>query len=370
MMKAGSLAEWKDAMALRAHPGSNFIFADAAGNIFYMWNAAVPVRPHPAGGDQAVPAARTGEVWTDLHDLEALPQLLNPPGGYVRNENDPPWLTNLRQPLDPTRFPGYFEPDGPLSLRSQHSALLIDNDTRLSLEDVVRLKHSDRMLLADRVKPDLIAAVRAALRDGTFEDDEEVGIAAAAALVASWNNSTAAASRGSVLFAEWWRLYTEVVEGEPFAEPWTADAPLSTPRGLAHPQLAGARFLDAMRETAARFGSWDVPWGDVHRLRRGNVNEPVSGCPGALGCFRMLNFSAAEDGRRVASGGDGWVLAVELTSPPRGYSILAYGQSLKPDSPHYDDQAALFARGEMKNVAYTRADVERQAVRRYHPGLE
>jgi acyl-homoserine-lactone acylase len=370
MMQASSLAEWKAAMRLRAHPGSNFIYADAAGNILYLWNAAIPVRPHPPGGGRAVPATRSEEVWTDLHDLDTLPQLLNPRGGYVRNENDPPWLTNLRQPLDPAEFPPYFESDGPLSLRSQHSALLIDNDTRFSLEDVVRLKHSDRMLLADRVKADLIAAVRAALRDGTLEDDGGGAIANAVAVIERWNNTAAADSRGAVLFAEWWRLYTEVVEGDPFAESWRRDAPLATPRGLAAPGLAAVRFADAMRETAGRFGSWDVAWGDVHRVRRGTVDEPASGCPGALGCFRVLNFSAGDDGRRVAAGGDGWVLAVEFTSPPRAYSILAYGQSLKTDSPHHDDQAALFARGSMKPVAYTRADVERDAVRRYRPGAE
>jgi acyl-homoserine-lactone acylase len=357
-------------MRLRAHPGSNLIYADTAGNILYLWNAAVPVRPHPAGAGNAVPAARTEEVWTDLHDVDVLPQLLNPQGGYVRNENDPPWLTNLRQPLLPADFPPYFEPDGPLSLRSQHSLLLIDNDLRFSLEDVVRLKHSDRMLLADRVKDDLIAAVRAALRDGSFEDDATVAVADAVALLEQWNNTAAAGSRGAVLFAEWWRLYSEGVEGEVFAEPWRAEAPLSTPRGLAHPTLAGARFVDAVRETAARFGSWNVAWGDAHRVRRGDVDEPASGCAGALGCFRVLNFSAADDGHRVASGGDGWVLAVEFTTPPRAYSILAYGQSLKTDSPHHDDQAALFARGKMKPVAYTRAHVERDVVRRYRPGAE
>jgi acyl-homoserine-lactone acylase len=370
MMQARSLADWEGAMRLRAHPGSNFIYADAAGNILYIWNAAIPVRRDTAGGDHAVPATRTDEVWTDLHDLDALPQLLNPRGGYVRNENDPPWLTNLRQPLVPADFPPYFEANSPLSLRSQHSALLIDNNTRFSLEDVVRLKHSDRMLLADRVKADLIAAVRAALRDGTLGDDKEGAISNAVALIERWDNTAAAASRGALLFAEWWRLYTEKVEGDAFAEPWRADAPLSTPRGLAHPELASVRFADAMRETAERFGSWDVAWGDLHRVRRGNVDEPASGCPGALGCFRVLNFRAADDGRRVAVGGDGWVLAVEFTNPPRAYSILAYGQSLKTDSPHHDDQAALFARGEMKRVAFTRAQVERDGVRRYRPGAE
>lgn len=375
MMQATSLEEWQDAMRLRAHPGSNFIYADGRGNIFYLWNAAIPVRPHPAGGDRVVPAARTDDVWTELHELASLPQLLNPPGGYVRNENDAPWLTNLRQPLDPAAFPPYFETGG-LSLRSQHSALLLDTAQRYSLEDVVRLKHSDRMLLADRVKDELVAAVRLALRDGTLEDEDGGATAAGVALLERWDNTAAAESRGAVLFVEWWRLYTAALEtdgignADPFAEPWRADAPLSTPRGLANPALAAERFPEAMRQTATRFGSWDVAWGQVHRVRRGRVDEPASGCAGAFGCVRVLNFDEAEDGRRVASGGDGWVLAIELTSPPRAHSILAYGQSARPDSPHYDDQTAMFARGELKPVAYVRDDVERQAVRRYRPGLD
>ena len=46
MMRARSLAEWKDAMKLRARPRSNFTYADRAGNVFYLWNASLPVLPH------------------------------------------------------------------------------------------------------------------------------------------------------------------------------------------------------------------------------------------------------------------------------------------------------------------------------------
>ena len=169
-----------------------------------------------------------------------------------------------------------------------------------------------------------------------------------------------------MLFAEWWRLYSE--SGEPFAEAWREDAPLATPRGLADPARAAEHFEEAVRQTAAQHGSIGVAWGEVHRVRRGAVDEPVGGCAGALGCFRVINFTTDADGRRVASGGDGWVLAVEFTSPPRAYSVLAYGESNKERSPHFADQAALFAHGEMKPVAFTRSDVERQAVRRYRPG--
>ena len=369
LIQATNLNEWTDAMRLRAHPGSNFTYADAEGNIFYIWNAAIPIRPHPAGGNLAVPATRMDQVWTELHDLDSLPQLLNPAGGYVRNENDGPWFANMREPLDPADYPDYFEEQA-FGLRSQHSVLLVNDSGPLSLEDVVRLKHSYRMLLADRVKNELIQAVRGLNK--TSEEDSQRD--AALTLLEGWDNTAAPESRGALLFTEWWRIYTETLGGgdagdaEGFAEKWTVERPMDTPRGLADPDLAARLFDDALEETTRRFGSWDVAWGTVHRVRRGAVDEPVGGCRGALGCFRVLNFTDDGDGRRRVDGGDGWVIAVEFTDPPRAYSILGYGQSAREDSPHYADQAALFARGEMKSVAYTRESVERRAIRRYRPG--
>jgi hypothetical protein len=42
--------------------------------------------------------------------------------------------------------------------------------------------------------------------------------------------------------------------------------------------------------------------------------------------------------------------------------------SAREDSPHHGDQAEMFARGEMKRVAFTERDVEAQTTRRYRPG--
>ena len=379
MMQATTLDEWTDAMRLRAFPRSNFTYADAEGNVFYLWNAAMPVFPHPYDDQRAVPVTRRDQIWSAVHALDELPQVLNPPGGYVRNENDGPWLTNLRAPLAPADYPAYFEAQG-FRLRSQHSALLVGTDERLSLEEVVRRKHSYRMLLADRVKSDLLAGTHRALNEGTLDIDTvgATALADALALLERWDNTAAPASRGGVLFERWWARYTDAIEAaydgdgdpEPFAEGWTPEAPTSTPRGLADPALAARVFPAALEETVTRFGAWDVAWGDVHRVRRGAVDVPVGGCAGALGCYRVLNFRTDDDGRRRVVGGDGWVLAVEFTNPPRAYSVLAYGQTSREASSYYADQAAMFARGEMKAVAYTRTDVERAAERRYRPGLE
>ena len=48
MMRAQSLAEWKEAMRIRALVTSNYTYADRAGNIFSLWNAALPLASAPA----------------------------------------------------------------------------------------------------------------------------------------------------------------------------------------------------------------------------------------------------------------------------------------------------------------------------------
>ena len=150
---------------------------------------------------------------------------------------------------------------------------------------------------------------------------------------------------------------------------WDEKDPLRTPRGLADPARAAESFVWAIGETKTRYGAVDVAWGDVHRVRRGTVDVPVGGCSGALGCFRVLTFTRDNaDGKLVANSGDGWVLAVEFGVTPRAYSVLAYGESPRPESPWHSDQAAMFAKGELKKVAFTTRDIDAQAVTRYRPG--
>lgn len=371
MMRSRSLSEWKDAMKMRARPTSNFTYADRDGNIFLIWNASLPLLPHPQGDDlSAIPARKMSDVWTKFVPFESLPQFLNPPGGYLHNENSSPHYSNVRAPIDTTNaYPNFEAPR--LSLRSQLAIELIGGDQKFSLEDVVRLKHSYRSLLADRVKGDLISAVKA---NGPSGD-----VATAIGLLERWDNTTAPGSRGSTLFEIWWQHYsgirppertTPFPESRRFAKVWSVGEPLSTPRGLADAARAAESFTWAVAETKRRYGSYDVAWGEVHRVRRGKVDVPVGGCGNDLGCFRILSFSRDPDGKLAANSGDGWVLAVEFGDTPRAYSVLAYGQSRLPASPWHADQAEMFAKGEMKKVAFTEADVNAGVVTRYRPGMK
>ncbi|MEP6832187.1 MAG: penicillin acylase family protein [Gemmatimonas sp.] len=361
MMRAKNLAEWKTALAMRARATSNLSYADRAGNIFLIWMASIPRRPGASGGDSvALPAHGSADIWTALVSLDSLPQVLNPLGGYIQNSNDPPYYTNLHAILDTLKYPSYFERPN-LSLRTQLALQLIDNKRKLSLEDVLRLKHSQRMLLADRVKLDLVKAVRATSTDTALLN--------AARTLERWDNTVAIDSRGGTLFESWFRRYTAQARDSTYAERWTPAKLTTTPRGIGKPALAVTALAWAVDDVKKRYGATDVTWGEVHRVRRGNVDVPVGGCTGLLGCFRVLSYATAPDGKQIANTGDGWILGIEFAkSGPRALSVLAYGQSPDSTSPHHADQAAMFAKGQMKTVRFTEADIRKFTVQSYKPG--
>jgi len=361
MMRAKNLAQWKAALAMRARATSNLTYADRAGNILLIWMASIPRRTGASGGDSvALPAHASGDIWTSLVGLDSLPQVLNPRGGYVQNSNDAPYYTNLHAILDTLKYPSYFErPD--FGLRTQLAVQLIDNTRKLSLEDVMRLKHNLRMLLADRVKVDLVKAVRASSTDTALLN--------AAKTLERWDNTVSIDSRGSTLFEAWFRRYTSQARDSTYAEPWTPAKLTTTPRGVGKPALAVSAFAWAIDDVKKRYGASDVTWGEVHRVRRGSVDVPVGGCTGLLGCFRVLSYATAPDGKQVANTGDGWVLGIEFAKAgPRALSILAYGQSPDSTSPYHADQAAMFAKGQMKTVRFTEADISKYTERTYKPG--
>lgn len=362
MTQTKNFAEFRQAVAMNQVPMFNICYADNVGNIYYLWNGTVPNLPHPSNKATAQPAARSSEIWTAFHKTDELPQLVNPAGGYVQNCNSPPFFTNLHAPLDPAKFPPHMQTND-VSLRTQHSLRLIHNDRKFTLEEVRDLKFSPAMLLAERVKADLIALIRASQPTSELE--------AAAKALEDWDNTVKVESRGGTLFANWWERYSE--NDKPpnlFAVRWSASEPTATPRGLAEPERALKLFLEALADVTSSFGRADVTWGEAHRIRKGSVDLPISGGSGTMGCFRVLGFRKDSDGKLVANTGDSFVFAVEFSQPPKAYTVLAYSQSDVEGSPHYSDQAALFAAGKMKRVAFTDAEIQAQLIKSYRPGEE
>lgn len=359
MMTAESMEEWLDAMRMRAHASSNFTYADADGNVALYYNARIPNLPHDPTGNEAAFVSSTDEIWSELAPWESLPLYINPPGGYVQQANDTPDYINLNVVLDrDTVAPNLPAPR--LRMRSQLSFDLIHNDDVLSLEDVVERKHSPRMLAAERMLDDLLAAIDAQEPSPVLERARRI--------LATWDRTAATDSRGGVLFRRWYGIYRQVAGPGMYRVEWSEDDPVDTPSGIGAPGKAVAALRLAAERMDKDGTALDVRWGDYNRVIRGSVDAPVAGCEGLLGCFRTLSFAPTDDGRMHVNSGDGWVFAVEFGDVPRAYTVLAYGQSALETSPHYDDQAQMFADGEMKRILWTDEEIAAGAIRRYRPG--
>jgi acyl-homoserine-lactone acylase len=369
MSRARNLREWMAAARLNYVPTSNFTYADADGNILYLWNGQLPLRDESKDYRLDVPAERSADIWTRLHPVADLPRLLNPRGGYVMNSNNPPQFVSLRDPIDMSRYPRSFE-RGPLALRPQLALDMLEARERFSPDDVIRLKYGTRMLLAERVKRGVIDAV-AVTADAPREARD------GAAALDAWDDRVAADSRGAVLFEKFWENYAAATRA-PFETPWQAENPARTPAGIAARALAVTALADAVRTTRQTYGSERVAWGDVNRFRFGALELPGDGGNGALGCYRVMRFDDAPGervrvagniggGKPLAGMGDAWVLLVDFSNGVRARSVVAYGQSSSLESPHSADQIRIFADHNLRPVWFREREVRAHVEREYRP---
>ncbi len=348
MGRAHDLSSFEDALREMGLPMFNVSYADRDGHILYFFAGRVPRRSH---GDFAywthtLPGDSAADVWHDVLSFDSLPILVDPPSDFIQNSNSPPWFATLPRRLDPADFPAYLAPVW-LDMREERGLTMLTADSSITYDELVTMRYSNRMGLADRVLPDLLAAARSS--------DDTLAVRAAGVL-ARWDRSADADSRGAVLFDAWVRRALPR-HGRFYARSWRPDAPLATPSGVADPAAAVRALSAAAKEVQGRWGSLDVPWGRVHRLEEDLPGSGASGDP--FGIFHVIDWAPGPDGkteRPVA--GDTWVAAIEFTPDgPRATAILTYGNTTRPGSPHFRDQLRLESEKRMRPVWTTPAGV-------------
>ena len=349
MARATNLDEFRAAQSRLQMPMFTTMYADRDGHIMHHFGGETPVRPR---GDwstwaQPVPGDSSEWLWRGVHPYDELPTVIDPPTGWLQNANDPPWTTTFPAALDPNAYPPYMAPRF-MHFRAQRSARMLMEDESITFDEAVAYKLSTRMEMADRILDDLAAAVGKSESQRARE---------AMAVLEGWDRLADAESRGAVLFARFARELSRADAG--FAEHWSEERPMATPDGFADPAVAAGALATAAEAVLAEHGALDVPWGEVYRLRSGEHDHPANGGPGSLGIFRVVNYRPGDDGRQIAAGGDSWVGVIEFTDPPRAVTLMSYGNSSQPDSPHNGDQLELFSNKEMRAVWRTRAELER-----------
>ena len=349
MGTANNFGEFEAALKDVQIPFFNIMYADKKGDIFYMFNGQVPKRS--SGGwdfwSDIIPGNNSKYIWTDVHTFEELPKIMNPPAGWLQNANDPPWTSTFPMQLKPEDFPPYMSPVR-MSFRPQRAARMLAEDESITFDELVAYKLSTRWEMADRLLDDLFVAI------DKFGSDPSKR---AKKVLESWDRESNADSKGAALFYLWSNKFSPW-NAKNYETKWDLKNPRLTPDGLADPKRAVELLEKAVVEMEAGFGSIDVAWGDIYRIKYNGLDLPGNGADGSVGVFRVAWSNGLEDdGKMHISGGDSWVSVIEFGDKVRAKALLSYGNSTQAGSPHFGDQLQLFSKNELRDVYFYREDV-------------
>ncbi len=179
MGRAKSVAEFKEAMRPCNLPMFNAMVADTGGNIFYVYNGAVPKRSTKFDWTKPVDGSNPETEWQGYLRFDELPQLENPKCGFLQNCNQSPLSTTpvakelRRGEVDEnpkaSQFPPYLmaterERDNP---RAQISRRILHSEAQFDYDEWTRDGFNTKILEAELRIPDLVKEWEAALKRKT-----------------------------------------------------------------------------------------------------------------------------------------------------------------------------------------------------------
>ena len=354
MGEAQNLSQFQDALRMMAVPMWNANYADSDGHIMLVFDGLVPQRKIGNFDYWAklVPGNTSDTVWGSYLSFDQLPKSIDPPSGFNQNTNEPPWSTTFPE-LDASKYPAFVAPTNQNmpTFRTKRSLRMISEDKSITYEEFLAYKHSTRMELADAILPDLFKAA---------EHSADQDVIAGARVLQQWDRQTEAESRGAILF----QIFTNEYFGaagsinDKLRVKYDPEHPLDSAYGLSDTSAALTALSGAVAETKQRYGSIDVPWGQVFRYRSGNADLPANGGSGRMGVFRTIQFGKEETHRAYAAHGETFVCVIQFSIPQRAECLLGYGNSSQPKSPHLEDQLPFMVKKELHPVWRDRGEIE------------
>ncbi|RMF57992.1 MAG: acylase, partial [Calditrichaeota bacterium] len=167
MNKARDFSEWLSAMHMQAIPKFNTIYADREGNIYYVYNARLPLRAAGYDWQAYLPGNTSETLWREVLDYDKLPQVLNPASGFVQNCNSTPFQTTIGpENPRPEAYPPTFGIENTMTNRAYRALELFGADTSITEQEFSRYKFD----MAYSPRSEVAACVRKIL-SFPFPDD-------------------------------------------------------------------------------------------------------------------------------------------------------------------------------------------------------
>ncbi len=358
LSKARSFSEFYQALAIQGIPHFNFVYADPD-TIFYLFNATLPERAPQYDWQGFLPGDTEKTLWRRYLTLAELPQVLNPPCGYVFSVNNSPFLVSCpeaspREADFPSQHGFNWNHHNNREYRLRE---LMEGRPRFSWDDFLRIKYDKQYPKAGPIR-----AVWAAFAN--LPDTNDLHLSEALRLVRSWDFSGQLESESAALItlAVSYAFRKHDIPGYNWLEQGRFDLPT---------RASWEALAWAARQLKKHYGRLAVPLGTLQGLYVRDTLYPLGGLPEQLA--PAYGTWDEKLGLMRVEAGDTYIQMVRFYPPdaqgrrplPVVESVLPMGVSADPKSPHYADQVPLFTLGKRKTMTLDPASIRAKAVQVY-----
>ncbi|MBX7255068.1 MAG: penicillin acylase family protein [Candidatus Hydrogenedentes bacterium] len=358
MCLAKNCDEFYEAAGMLQLMDQNLMFADREGNIQYVRNGRTPIRPSGFDWNAPVPASEAS-MWKGIHPIADLVQIKNPTQGYMQNCNISPANMMKGSTMTPEKYPDYIYNVtwDTQNRRSERITALLDSDDSVTKDEAMEYALNVYDVLA---KP-WQAALKTASEKAGWTRMSDQSFADAVKAILDWDGQFEPDRTATVLYKTWRMKCNNKIDTAAIAD--------GKPLSGTDQETMLAILAESINEVQNAYGSVLVPWGDVYRIGRGGKFYPAPGADfgGSTSGSNMtetlfdVRSSADKDnpGKFIADDGSCATMLMFMHKDGiESYTVIPWGQSANPDSPHYMDQGEqLYSKRKMKPTWFTKDEM-------------
>ncbi|MDA8630088.1 penicillin acylase family protein [Flavobacteriaceae bacterium] len=349
MGKSKNFSEFYNNLKMKELPGFNIGYADKYDTIFYMSNGIIPKRAEGYNWKGIVPGDTKKTLWTEYHNIEDLPQVIQPESGFIYNANHSPFKsTSADENPNQKNYNenmGYERYD---NNRSTRLIELIESYDKISYDDFKDIKYDNSFpskFNYNFMDISIIETLKLQAENDLFELLD---------IIQKWDRKTDIDSQGAgiygVLYYQLVRNYRNEIQKN-------------------NKTVSKEILLSALADTKAyiinNFGSIKITLGVFQKLVRGDKELPIWGLPDVITAMSSRPY---KDGKQKVTQGESYIGLVRFNeNGPILESIISFGNSDNPDSEHYTDQMEKYSKFQTKKMTFDKNIIYSQAKKIYNP---
>ncbi|HET9872251.1 MAG TPA: penicillin acylase family protein [Propionibacteriaceae bacterium] len=379
MNAATSVQAFRSALRLVDAPSQNVVYADITGNIGYQLAGSVPIR---GAGDGRTPAPGWDAAydWKSVLPFDQLPEVQNPPQGYIVAAN---------QPIIGDQYPRPLGSNFSYGWRSQEILDRLNETRPITADAMEQIFYDDTIRFAADLVPTLL---KIKVRDPWIAEGQRT--------LVGWDYSAAADSAAAAYFQvlfhnvlkltfrdqmptelwptggdRWYAVVAALVK-QP-ANPWWDDT--ATPDVVEKRDDILLAAMTAARKEMTSLVSRDTDrwqWGRIHRVTLTNTTLGVNGFGMVERLFNRGNLPVGggpavvnamgynDEAGYAVTNGPAMRMLINFAELDRSRWVNQSGASGHPFTPTYDDQLPMWAGNRMWDFVSSKPAVDAATVAR------